>query len=52
MNLNESSQIDENESTETSSSPIELRGLDMDVSFLHYEIEEDKYKDKIVDFFT
>ena len=29
-------------SIETSSSPIEVRNLDMDVSFLHYEIEKDK----------
>lgn len=43
MNTSESNESDENESIETSSSPIEVRNLDMDVSFLHYEIEEDKY---------
>jgi hypothetical protein len=43
MNSSESNQRDEIESIETSSSPVELRSLDMNVSFLHYEIEEDKY---------
>jgi hypothetical protein len=43
MNTSESNQSDENKIIETLSSLIEVRNLDMDVSFLHYEIEEDKY---------
>jgi hypothetical protein len=43
MNNRKTSKSDENESNESSSSPLEIRNLHMNDSFLHYEIKKDKY---------
>jgi hypothetical protein len=45
MNNRDTIQSDENESYESTSSPTENSNIDMDVSFLHYEIEKDNYSE-------